>query len=223
MQEPKFIKSTGGNCGIYAVLMALDALEIETSGKELEELAYKCKSTNFGDLYTVSSVIKLLSAVQQEINSELKFEVLSFVDVDSMESVISNNIGSKYILMAYYAYQGMVVKPLKASMNHGHWALLYDMKDKLLYGKQSNSKANTFGMLNCVKTIDLYNSNVGLKDIKINWGKYQKCKIAIPKKQLVDSPRCGNTTCAINNMDSRNCLYSCDLNNKVITIYKSKT
>ena len=61
----------------------------------------------------------------------------------TFEEILKNNVEDGYILVSYYALQGLVWKDKKPNMKHGHWCIIYDYKDSKIYGNQSNQKGET--------------------------------------------------------------------------------
>lgn len=222
LKKPNFIKSTGGNCGIYSVLMVLSALNIDINNIELENAAYEQGISYFGELYTRNQICRLLDIVKEKC-PEVRYVLVEYTTDKELGEALKENISlEKYILIPYYAKQGWVAESNSPNMNHGHWGIIYDIdSSNNIYGIQSNSKANFFGALNRVSMEKIFNSNGTLKNIKVNWGKYHKCNIEVCKKILNDTPRCCSELCKLNNkMQSRECIYYTDLNNCFISIYK---
>ena len=187
------------SCGVYAINLVLKGLGYEIIPEELEDLAHKyIGEANFGSLYTQEGIEKLLELTNELIKQRfsldknpLYIEKVTFEDINSFEELLLNNTEDGYILMPYYALQGLVWKDKKPNMKHGHWCIVYDYKDSKIYGNQSNQKGEKLGALNGVHVEDFYESHKCLDSIKIDWGKYNKCKICIAKKQLGTLPRCG--------------------------------
>ena len=221
-KAPKFIKSTGGNCGMYALVMALNSVEAELNPSVIETIASNQGISYFGELYSRKQVLNLLGAVK-DTGHEFNYEGVQFDTKESFEEAIRETVeAGRYMLVAYYAFQGFVRAPEKVNMDRGHWLVIYDIDSKgNIAAIQSNSKAHLLKALNHVTVQSLYDSNNRLKDVKINWGKYNKCDVKVCKKQLEKNARCGASMCGLNNkMKVYECIYHSDLSNFGIVIYK---
>ena len=187
------------SCGVYAINLALKGLGYEIIPEELEDLAHKyIGEANFGSLYTQVGIETLLKLTNKHVREKyeldkdpLLIEKKTFSGINTFEEVLKNNTEDGYILAPYYALQGLAWKDKKPNMKHGHWCIIYDYKDSKIYGNQSNQKGEKLGVLNGVHIEDFFTSHKCLEHIKIDWGKYNKCKICIAKKQLGTLARCG--------------------------------
>ena len=219
---PGFVKSTGGNCGVYAVVMALNSVDVRLESTMIEKIAHSEGISYFGELYNKKQITGLLAAIKS-VGYEFNYESVHFDTQEEFEKTVREATeAGKYILMAYYAFQGFVRAPAKVNMDRGHWMVIYNIDKKgNIYAIQSNSKANMLGALNNVTSKALFESNSRLADVKVNWGKYQKCEVNIFKKLLEQNPRCGESICKLNDkMDVHDCVYYSNLNNFGVVISK---
>ena len=205
-------------CGIYAIAITLNSLGFKISHTELKELAIKISSeVEFGSIYTQSTMDKILNELSNQLDNFL-YEKKYFSHPCDLDSIVSDGIvNNGYVLIPYYAMQGVVYKENKPKMHHGHWAVIYDIKDGKIFGTQSNWRADNNKCLDGIEVTKFIESNSCLNSIKINWGKYNKCKVDIPRKQLEITPRCGKLhSCSKLTQECTEdfkCIYVSDLSN----------
>lgn len=234
MGEPIFKLSEGKSCGISALNMALIAngIEIDTI-KVLEELKERGETIN-GEIYTIKSIRGMVEVIKQMYDADIELNIRDFQDIKMFNSIIKEELENisggrrKYIMLPYYAIQGVPYTKGGKNMNRGHWAIIYKItEDYRVYAKQSNSKANRLGVLNGVASKNLYKANKSIEGIKVDMGKYNKCNIDINKTELGKLSRCGNEVCYITKSKTRlgglentmeECVYYTDLANKAFII-----
>lgn len=209
MKKLRAIASDEADCGIKALEMIMESFGRDYSFK-IDSL-YDYKLTYFGELLQSACVNDALKHL------ELDFKQIEFETASELESICKENLdGKSCILIPYYALQGFVINTSKPDMKHVHWGILTEIRNDKVYGKQNNVKADILGCLNGIYIDKLLESNRCLGKVKIDFGKYHKCKIEIPKEKLGIIARCGeNQFCQhCNSMKSFRCVYKCDLANK---------
>lgn len=218
MKEPTFTKATDGNCGMYAVYMALSSYGYDINADDILRIAMENGLSISGELYRTTNIIKLIDILKDIYNININLDIIEFDTAEELENIIAGETVNNYILLPYYAFQGVPITSLMPNMKRGHWAVIYDIKGSNIFGKQSNSKADALNVLKDVDVKKIFKSNTMLDNIKVNMGKYNKCNINIPKKKLVDSPRCGLDVCEYNQGNSSNCIFFSDIAYKAFVI-----
>lgn len=218
MEKPKFIKATDGNCGMYAINMALNGLKKDINADEIIEIALENGLSISGELYTTEAVKRLVEILNEKHNVNLNLNIVEFSNEHELKGIIEENIENAYILLPYYAFQGAPVTSKKPDMKRGHWGIIYDIQGDKVYGKQSNSKADILGALDGVSVNKLFKSNSMLYNIKVNMGRYNKCTIKISKKQLEEHPRCGENICELSKGRNNVCIFNSDLSGKAFIL-----
>lgn len=221
MREPSFTKATDGNCGMYAIYMALNAYGFDINAEKISEVAIENKLSINGELYRTGHFIKLIQILKDNYNIECCLEVIEFRTIQELKNIITEKTKHSYVLLPYYAFQGLPITSVKPNMKRGHWCIIYDINGDSVFGKQSNSKADSLNVLKDVSITKMFNSNKMLDNIKVNMGKYNKCAINIPKKQLAYTARCGLDKCKFNKDDTSNCIFNSDIAYKAFVLRKT--
>ena len=234
MGEPIFKLAEGRSCGLSALNMALIANGIEIDTIEvIEELKERGETIN-GEIYSIKSIQGMIEVIKQRYGVDIELEIRDFQDINEFNGIITEELMNgddsrgKYIMLPYYALQGVPYTKGSKNMIRGHWAVIYRVtKDYRIYAKQSNSKADRLGVLRGTPSRNLYKANQSIEGIKVDMGKYNKCNIEIIKSGLGKISRCGNNVCSItksklslggigNTLGS--CVYYTDLANKAFII-----
>lgn len=221
LDEPKQLEIQNRNeisCGIYAITLILNSLELENNAHKIEKLAREnIAEANLGSLYQESSMIIILDILKKKYN--INYSILEFSSFEDLKNICETKLNNGYILLPYYAMQGFVWKHKHPDMKHGHWGVFYKFENDKLYGVQSNQKAHKLHCLDSCNIREIYESNKLINDIKIDWGKYNKCKINIGRKELGIKPRCNNQlSCRYCDKQEFNCIYKSDIGNKAYII-----
>ncbi len=220
MVEPNFTKATDGNCGIYAIYMALNSYGFNIDAEKISSIAIENKLSINGELYRTDNFVKLIQLLNDDYNIGVKVDVIEFSTVQELKDIITEETKNNYVMLPYYAFQGLPITSVLPNMKRGHWSIIYDIKEDFIFGKQSNSKADSINVLKEIDITKIFNSNTMLDNIKVNMGKYNKCEINTPKKQLVNKARCGLEICEFNKDDTSNCIFKSDIAYKAFVLRK---
>lgn len=205
------------SCGVQSICMVLNSLGYKVLADELESmLREKIPDLKHGAIYTSKQMQDVLEIINQEYG--ISYEEMDFNNELELKNTIEQYKESSYMLIPYYAFQGLVWQQRKPNMIHGHWAVVYDMKDGKIFGVQSNQKGEMLGVLSGVGIKQFFDSNKTLSNIKVNWGKYHKCEKHIPKQEYGFVQRCGLDHCKITGCN-QNCIFTPDIHGRVYRVY----
>lgn len=222
MVEPKFIKATDGNCGMYCLAMAINSYDtygVSIQAEDIVDIAISNGLSISGEIYNTSSLKSIVELIEDRYNINLSLEVKTFNSEEDLREILIEKTKDSYVLFPYYAFQGMPIVSSSPKMDRGHWAVIYDICGDLLLAKQSNSKAEKLRVLRGISLTKMFNSNDQLNYVKVNMGKYNKCKIQVNNKELAYKVRCNAELCEINsNVNSKGCMYKTDLANKAFIL-----
>lgn len=222
MRKPEYIRATGANCGIYCLGMVLKAYGYSVELGKLSKLLIESGITISGELYTEKSIVDTLDIINKEYGYKIEIEIEEFNSSRELTNIAHKYKDVHYIVIPYYAFQGMPITSKKPNMNRGHWAIIYEADQDKLFGAQTNSKAEVFELLRYISSKTIYDSNICLRDIKVDMGKYNKCDIKVCKSDLGVVPRCGEDKCSLNGNPSKICIYKSDIANKAFIIKKGE-
>lgn len=208
------------SCGINSIASILytigynniDLKELNTKLKELD------KELEFGGIYNIDILLKTIEFIKTTYEIDINYEVKEFTTVEELKNILEK--ADKYGLICYYALQGFIRISKHPTMEHAHFGVIYkyDSNNETIWASQSNNKADK---LNCLANIDVNkfveSCNI-INKLKINWGKYNKCKICVNRKDLETEPRCGKEKCKLGLSNTNNCLYKPTIGNKIILI-----
>lgn len=211
------------SCGINSLSSILSSLDINFDIDEFNnELIKLNKEIELGGIYDIDIMTDILNYISNKYKG-IEYEIKEFNTLNEFKSIIENNVSNAYIMVCYYALQGFIRITKHPSMEHAHFGIIYDYNNEKekIYGSQSNSKADNLKCLENISIANLYESCCIVNKLKLNWGKYKKCEVNIPRKQLESCARCGKDKCNLELSTTDRCIYHPTIGNKAIIIRKS--
>lgn len=210
------------SCGVNSIMSILYSLGF--TNINIEELNNKLIEKDielrFGGIYKIEKLIQTLENIKSIEKIKFNYEIQEFSTDEELHNILKNK--NKYALVCYYALQGFVRVSNHPSMEHAHFGIIYNYnpETRKISGSQSNSKADKLGCLDNVDINKFVDSCNIVNKTKVNWGKYNKCKIYTSKSCLEHCARCGEDSCKLGLNDTSECIYYPTIGNKLILINK---